>query len=305
MNPLVSIIIPAYNKADLTLRTVDSVLRQTYHPLEVLVVDDGSRDDTRHRLQGCHGIRYFYKENGGACSARNYGIRQSRGEFLGFLDCDDLYHEDKVAESVAFLLANPDTGFVHTAASFIDREDHVVGGYSHPQSRKGGDVTQRLILGNFICNSTVIVRRNILDTAGPFDESIFMPADWDLWLRLSEKAPVGYLDIPLSQYRVTDNYIFNRLDKSLEEELIVLEKFCVRHPRLNPFFKRRIFSSLYLRHAQAYLLRDNIQKFYRAWRQAIRHSPLNAKAFVLYGCYLIAENKLKSLLRKKILRYGE
>jgi glycosyltransferase involved in cell wall biosynthesis len=305
MNPLVSIIIPAYNKADLTLRTVDSVLRQTYQPLEILVVDDGSQDNTRQKLERYPGIRYFYKENGGACSARNFGIKQSRGEFLGFLDCDDLYYEEKVAKSVAFLQANPDVGFVHTAASFIDRADHVVDEYSHPQSKKGGHITSRLILGNFICNSTAIIRRDILNEAGFFDESIFMPADWDLWLRLSEKARVGYLDTPLSKYRVTDNYIFKRLDKNLEEELVVLEKFCLRHAHINLFFKRCIYSNLYLRHAQAYLLQDDIRKFDHAWRTAIRYNPINVKAMALYGYYLVAKNNLKALLRKKILRYGE
>lgn len=88
----VSVIIPAYNKADLTVKTVQSVLSQTYVNIEIIVVDDGSTDNTREKLSVyATKIKYFYKNNGGACSARNAGIRLANGRYIAFIDCDDLY----------------------------------------------------------------------------------------------------------------------------------------------------------------------------------------------------------------------
>src|SRR3989338_243061 len=133
---LVSIIIAAYNKAEFTCRAIDSVLNQTYPHIEIIVVDDGSTDDTRQRVSAYGDkVRYFYKENGGACSARNYGIRLAQGEYIALMDCDDMYEASKIELSVDYLRTHPEVGFVHTAAYFVDEEGWVVGKYSHRKSR--------------------------------------------------------------------------------------------------------------------------------------------------------------------------
>ena len=105
----VSVIIPAYNKADLTVKTVQSVLSQTYVNIEIIVVDDGSTDDTKEKLLVFGDkINYIYKQNGGACSARNVGINCATGEYLALIDCDDIFYPDKISKSVECLEEKPD-----------------------------------------------------------------------------------------------------------------------------------------------------------------------------------------------------
>ncbi len=301
----VSIIIPAYNKAELTVKTVKSVLNQTYPHTEIIVVDDGSVDQTQKYLSEFKNrIQYVYKTNGGACSARNLGIRLAQGEFIGFLDCDDLYLENKVELCVDFLKRNPDYGFVHTAAFFIDREEKIVGFYFHPKSQKQGWIADRLILGNYICNSTVIVRKSCLQEVGFLDESIFMPADWDLWLRLAEKFKVGYINKPLTKYRITDNYTFKRIEECQEEEKIVLNKFFFRNQNSSSLYKNRVFSYFHLRYAQCYFIQDKHQRFKEEFWQTLKMYPLNVKALAHLLYYCLAKENLKSNLRKRILRYS-
>jgi len=303
--PEVSVIIPAYNKADLTVKTVQSVLVQTYKDLEILVVDDGSTDQTKERMLAFGDkIQYIHKPNGGACSARNLGIRRSRGTFIAFLDCDDLYDEKKIELSVGYLKKNPKFGYVHTDAYFIDQDGGIIRKYSHPRARKEGWVARKLVLGNFICNSTVVVRREILEKAGLFDESIFTPADWDLWIRLAEVAPVGYLNMPLTGYRVTDNYIFRRIELAQKEEGAVIENFFKRNPRWN-HLRSGVLSNYHLRYAECYFLKDNENRLREEFFSSLKFNPLNFKAIVLFFYYLLAQRHLRRNLHQRILRTNE
>ncbi len=302
----VSVIIPAYNKAELTAQTVESVLSQTYPNIEIIVVDDGSADSTRQRL-ACFTdrIQYIYKENGGACSARNRGLQSAQGEFIAFLDCDDLYMENKIALCADFLRKNKDVGFVHTAAYFIDDKGEVVGKYSHPQSRHQGWIVKRLLQGNYICNSTPVLRRSCLDEVGPFDESVFAPADWDLWLRLASRAKAGYLDQPLTKYRVTGNHTFSYLDQSYEDEVHVLEKFFNTHALYGRLLKKQSLASCYLRYAQAYLLKGDLAKVRVNFQQAWRNDPWNPKIILFFLYYFFARQDLVRQLKKRIIRLAQ
>ena len=299
---LVSVIIPAYNRSHLTVRTVESVLRQTYGHVEIIVVDDGSTDNTPQAMKPYESrVRYIRKPNGGASSARNAGIREARGEYIAFLDCDDLYLPEKIALCMQYLQNDPRHGFVHTAAYFVDDEDKVVGRYSHPRSLRAA-TPGRLITGNFICNSTVVARRDVLERAGFFDESMFIPADWDMWLKLSEIVPGGHLDIFLTMYRITVNYTFNRLDQARREEEIVVRNFFARNPKALPWSKAAAFSNLHLRFAQAYFLKGEGGKVRHEWVSALARNAFNLKAWVFLALSVCAPVFLRGFLSKKILR---
>ena len=303
MEPLVSVIIPAYNKSQLTVKTVDSVLAQTYRNIEIIVVDDGSTDDTGLLLGAfTDKIKYVYKKNGGACSARNLGLRQAGGAYISFLDCDDLYEPQKIQRCVEYLEKNGRFGFVHTAAYFIDEKDQVIGTYDHPKSQRTGLVASELIMGNFICNSTAVIRKRCLDKVGGFDETIFPPADWDLWLRLSERFEVGYLDQPLTKYRVTDNYTFRYLERSKADEQKVVEKFFARNRQWTDL-AGKAWSRFHFRYAQCYLLKDDSKHFQQEFLLAFKRNPLNGKAWLMLAYFFIAKENLKAQLRNKILRY--
>ncbi len=299
----VSVIIPAYNKAEYTRRTVDSVLAQTYPNIEIIVVDDGSKDRTAGVMAEYGSrINYFFKANGGACSARNEGILRAKGEYVTFLDCDDLYCPQKVARCVDYLEKNLRFGFVYSAVYFIDEKDSIVGLYDHPRSREGL-IASRLILGNFICNSTVVVKKDILHRAGFFDETIFTPADWDMWLRLSRIAEAGYIRDPLIKYRVTDNYTFNRLEQARREEIVVLEKFFKTSPQ-DILLKNKAFSNFYMRFAQCAFIKDEMSGFWADGKASLKSCPWNARTYLMMMAALAAPGWLKKELEKKILRQG-
>lgn len=297
----VSVIIPAYNKAALTVKTIESVLQQTYKNVEIIVVDDGSTDDTRERLAPyCDRIQYVRKENGGACSARNMGIRLATGEYIGLLDCDDIYLPQKLELSVNYLEKNPDIGFVHTAAYLIDENGRTISVHDHPQSRHIGWVSKKLLLFNFICNSTVVVRKACFDRVGLFDESVFSPADFDMWVRLAEKYKAGYINTPLTKYLVSNSYILNNLEKVEKEDRIIFGKALQRNSDLGTYVKNKVLSNLDLRFATAYLRCDNDNKAKALFCSSLRRNPFHIKAAVYFACFLLARENFRSRLRQRI-----
>lgn len=297
----ISVIIPAYNMAELTVKAVESVLNQTYENIEIIVVDDGSTDNTRQRLISyAKDIKYVYKKNGGACSARNLGISLSTGEYIGFLDCDDTYLPKKVELCVDYLEKHPDFGFVHTAAYYVDRNDTILRTFSHRRSRRIGWIAKKLLPRNYICNSTPLVRRVCFEKTGLFDETIFIPADWDMWLRLAEKYQVGYMNTPLTLYRMSGSYILNNVEKSKQEEKLMLEKAFLRNPQIRSGFKKRLISDVYLRCAIYYLLIGRFQKAKQELGQAIAKSKTNFKAILLLGYFFISRKSLQFLIKKKV-----
>ena len=250
--PRVSVIVPAYNSAEYTLETVDSILAQTYTDYELLVVDDGSTDHTSTALQ-VYGnrIQYLYKDNGGACSARNLGIRLSKGEFVACLDCDDLWLPEKLTQSVAKLEENPSAAFVYTGCYLIDSGGEVTGWV-----RNLCDPTETpylSMLGNgAIPAPTVLIRRDCLEDVGLFDESIFIPADKDLWLRLARKYPICRVDQILSKYRLASNFTLKNIALSLDEYLYVLEKQFDDNPELSDRSKDHYRQQTLYVHAMMY-----------------------------------------------------
>ena len=292
--PVVSIIIPAYNMADLTAQTVESILAQTYKNIEIIVVDDGSKDKTRERMLSFDDkIKYVYKENGGACSARNVGIRMAQGEYIGLIDCDDLYLPNKVELCVNFLEKNPGCGFVYTDAYYIDINNQMIRRHSYARSKISGWIKEKLIISNVICNSTVILRKDCLEKTGLFDETIFPPADWDMWLKLSEHFKAGYIDQPLTKYRVTSSGCFNNMETTRRESLIVLDNFFRRNPDVSQRIKSKAYSRFHLSMVFYYIVVGDTKRLKEEYRQSISQNPFNLKAILLYFYYLLARENLK------------
>ena len=301
--PLVSIIIPSYNMALLAVRAVESVLNQTYQNIEIIVVDDGSADDTRQRLEPFKDkIRYFYKTNGGVCSARNVGLREAKGEYIGLLDSDDTYMPEKVERCLDFLQKNPDYGFVHTDTYLVDSQGEIIERYDHPKGRYDGWITRRLLMGNFIANPTNFFRRECYDRCGGYEESLFPPGDWDLWLRISRHYKIGYIDAPLSRYSVLSNSCFNDLERTRREEQWVLDRFFQDERRWDGSIKNKAYSEFHLRNAQCYFVKRQEDSCRREFWDALRRYPLNIKWWGLLAYWTVAKEPLRLRLRKSILR---
>jgi len=299
----VSVIIPAYNQAILTGKTIESVLSQTYKNIEIIVVDDGSTDNTAEFLEAYTGrIKYLYKKNGGACSARNAGIKLATGEYIGLLDCDDLYLPEKIELSVKFLESHSDCGFVHSAAYFVDGNGNILRKFSHCLSCRTGPIVKDLLFRDFICNSTVVVRKSCFNKAGLFDESIFTPGDWDMWLRLAENYKAGYIDKPLVSYRVSSSYNLSHIEQMKKEEFRVLNKAFIRNLNLGLYDKNKAISNIYYRCFISYLLTGNFPKAKSELISSIRKNKINLISNLLFLFLMIMPKGLQFLVRKKMFR---
>jgi glycosyltransferase involved in cell wall biosynthesis len=203
VNPLVSVIIPTYNYGRFVAEAVESALAQTYRTIEVIVVDDGSTDGTQAVLSRFAGrIRYLFQENRGLSAARNRGIGAARGEFLGFLDADDLWDPTKIAKQVTLIERSPQVGAVYCEHIQL----HVPSGETKlrrclPELR--GDIHRALLeLKGIGTPSCVLIRRACFDKVGLFDEELRSVEDWEMWVRVSRHFEFDYVPEPLVTYRV-------------------------------------------------------------------------------------------------------
>jgi glycosyltransferase involved in cell wall biosynthesis len=194
--PLVSVVVPTYNRAGIVGQAIDSVLAQTYPRLELIVVDDGSRDDTP-RLLATYGqrIRQLRQENRGVSAARNLGIQASAGELIALLDSDDYWLPGKLSAQVAFFEQHPESMLCQTEESWIRNGRRV-----NPKERHrkyGGMIFEKTLPLCLVSPSAVMLRRTLLDEVGLFDETLPACEDYDLWLRITWKYTVGLIETPL------------------------------------------------------------------------------------------------------------
>jgi hypothetical protein len=205
--PLVSVIIPTFNRADLLPETLRSVLGQTVQALEVIVVDDGSTDDTVGVVEAMGDPRLRLIRNtwsGRPAVGRNIGIRAARAELIAFVDSDDLWLPEKLAVQLAYMEANPQSLWCFTHFDDLDSSTGIISQRMIPQALSSGTYSPKdLLCGNFIGSLTPLIQRGLLNLTGPLDESweIRFAEDWDIWLRLSAIMPAGFIPQPLALYR--------------------------------------------------------------------------------------------------------
>jgi glycosyltransferase involved in cell wall biosynthesis len=198
--PKVSVIIPTYNREKLIGRAIESVLAQTYTDFEIIVVDDGSKDNTKVVVQQYKGnIKYVYQPNGGSSSARNRGIKESTGEYIAFLDSDDIWIQEKLAIQVDILDRNKNIGIVCSRMPIFDKEGRQIG--FKPQEHIGKDFNELIAQWGDLPTSTVMTRRECFDKAGLFDTSLKTVQDFDMWLRIARQYDIyEYKDQCLARY---------------------------------------------------------------------------------------------------------
>jgi glycosyltransferase involved in cell wall biosynthesis len=223
--PRVSVIVPTFNRAHLVCQAIDSVLAQTYREFEIVVVDDGSTDNTREvvsRYGEC--IRYIFQQNAGLSAARNTGIRASTGELLAFLDDDDTMSPTKLALQVAYLDERPDVGAVYCGWQVVSADGTTVLGEVRP-TRKGEILKDLLLEAYLFPPVAIMIRRECIDRVGLFDETLPTCEDDDLWYRIAKAGyRFGCIEQPLCQYRTTPGSLgkdFGKLDRTMP---IILQK---------------------------------------------------------------------------------
>ena len=192
----VSVIIPTYNRKHTLKRAIQSVYIQSLLPFEIIVVDDGSNDGTKEWVrQKYPNVKYIYQENSGVSSARNKGIKIARGDWIALLDSDDEWLPNKLSEQINKIKSNLDVKILHSNEIWIRNGVRVNQMKKH--KKFGGYIFEKCLDMCRISPSSVMLKKAIFNDIGIFDESLKVCEDYDLWLRITSKYPVYFLDIPL------------------------------------------------------------------------------------------------------------
>jgi glycosyltransferase involved in cell wall biosynthesis len=220
--PLVSVIIPTYNRSALLKETVDSVLAQTYPAIECVVVDDGSTDDTPQVLaQYGNRIINVRTANQGGTKARNVGIAAAHGEFLNFLDHDDLMLPTKIERQMEVLRARSKIGLVHCGYYRMDKDGHYLDVVNFLPE---GDVRAVIVQGCFMWSGAPLIRRQVIDKVGVFDPEVYS-SDQDLWLRIAlADYRFGCVQEPLGAYRILPNSSMNDVEATERLDMPILKR---------------------------------------------------------------------------------
>lgn len=224
---LISIVMPAYNASLYIEETIQSVLSQTYTCWELLIVNDGSTDDTKDKILNYLSdarIKLINQENQGVAIARNNALAKAKGEYIAFLDADDLWHQTKLEKQVHYLHLFPNLGLVFTDYTCFNKKisNHCL--CSDLLIYDKDELPKSLLVKDFIGILTVMIRADVIGKIGVFNPVFFGTEDWDYWIRISHKFHIGFLSEPLAYYRVHALGISKNREKHLIEEFKVIEK---------------------------------------------------------------------------------
>jgi GT2 family glycosyltransferase len=226
--PLVSVVIPTYNQADFLVEAITSAQNQTYPNIEIVVVNDGSTDNTTEILKKLseqdQRIRCFSQENQGLASAFNKAVQESKGEYIVHLDSDDIYETEKIQKQLEILQQDKSIDLVYTAIQVIDKEGKPL------MQMRGSDVDPdtfraQMFFRNIIPNPTTLMGKRACFIDIPYREKYKRSMDYDFELRLAEKYRFKYLDLPLTRWRRYDRNMSNELAKCKEEQLEILKNY--------------------------------------------------------------------------------
>lgn len=240
-NPLVSVIIPTFNREVYLLKAIESVVNQSYKNIETLVVDDGSEfnyaESICSQYENC---TYFYKKNGGLSSARNFGISQAKGEFIAFLDDDDFWDPHKIAKQIETFDSNPNVDMIHSKVAIVDEYGNLTGefgGASANKLHKRSGYVFWNALGVWVVRSpTPLIRKKVFQSDLLFDEDIKVGEDIDFYQRMFYRHRVCYIDEPLAFYREYNDE--NRLSLQQEKYIGIEKKMYLNFKKMgirNPF----------------------------------------------------------------------
>ena len=213
---LVSVIIPTYNRSNYLIQSLESVLAQTYRNLEVIVVNDGSTDETKTKLEPfLHRISYFEKSNGGKSSALNLGLKHISGNYVWVFDDDDVALPELVELHISVFESQPEVDFVYSGFAYFEGKNadnviETVEATAHPEA----EMLSQLLSGNFISGVSVVVRKRCYDRVGIYDERLIRAQDYDMWIRLARAGyKAGVIREPLARVRKHDGLRGSEADR--------------------------------------------------------------------------------------------
>jgi glycosyltransferase involved in cell wall biosynthesis len=272
--PLISVIVPTFNRLALLKETVESVRRQTFRDFELIVVNDGSSDGTKEWLDGCGDIRAIHRANGGIASARNAGAAAARGEWFAFLDHDDLWGPRKLETQALYVTRNPEVGLAAVK--------HVKFGALKEERRPGrwvkGDLFREVFSKSVIHTSTVMIRRDVFFSVGGFPVHYRFADEFDVWLKIARDHPIALYDGPLVQIRLYEaNTSHNRIGVRTDTRRILLSNYDpLRIPR-KMFLKTMADHDISF--GRAYMRLGRLPEALSWFRASIRRAPWRLRGY--------------------------
>lgn len=273
-NVKVSVIIPAYNALRFLPQTVESALAQTWRDFELLVVDDGSTDQTgawaaQHPDAR---VRLIQQVNAGAAAARNTGIAEAKGKYIAFLDADDLWEPTKLERQVACLSARAKVGLVHTAIRYIDESGREINRVLRTQGE--GDVWREVVVHNPVrCGSTPLIRRACFEKVGIFDPGLSFAEDWDMWIRIAAHYQFAVLNEPLVSYRQHSANMTKGYQAIMPNFTKIIERAFQNTAAEHNLLKREAYGHAYLFAAGRAFSANDTGEAKVLLRQAFEHYP--------------------------------
>ena len=282
--PIVSIVIPTFNRSRYLRKAIESVLAQTFQDFEIIVMDDGSTDDTR-KIASSFGskVSYFYQTNQGSPEARNAGLRLAKGKYLGLLDCDDLFLPDWLERGMEILNRMPQVALVHGETEVIDSEGKLIPEETayirkfYEKERKEGSGYLRILKGNAMFPSAILFRRECLERVGFFNPAFAPREDYDWYLRLALQNQVYLLERPAvvlyRRHKVNQSGQYDSKATAqvyvaiLEQQLSLISKYMIGSQY------RRVRGSILAKMAEYHWTRGSKKEVKASLLEAIRLDP--------------------------------
>jgi len=302
MPPKVSVNICCYNSEKFIKETIQSVLDQTFRDLELIIIDDGSKDSTSKIVRSFSDprIKYYYQENRGLSASRNRAIELSQGEYIALLDHDDLWEEKKLEKQIALLDSRKNLGLVYSDSYFIDENGRITGSFFKLNKPAKGCVIKELIEGDFIPCLTAVMRRSYMQRVGNFRDNLKIAEEYDYFIRLSLISEFDYIDEPLSRYRIHSNNTSKDLIGMYNEEIWCISRISklIKKPGINPLIIKRI-QRIYFMIGMS----NACKPYYKKWKTTteLMNMLSNIKSPFM-KIILIFLNLLPSFINKIILR---
>ena len=277
--PKVSVIIPTYNREDYISETIQSVLEQTYKDFEIIVVDDGSSDNTKKNLEKFEKrIKLIIQTNSERAIARNNGVKNSSGEYLAFVDSDDIWIKDKLEKQVKILDNDKKTILVYGQSQRIDKSSNQIKTAKRQKEGYSGNIFEKLLYRNFIVSATPVIRRGTFEKTQGFETRYVPYEDWEFWLRLSLLGKFYFINKPLAFYRIhPEQSVKSAKAEKIEEVTTLLLEDSFKLTEIPEQIKMKSMGLANLRFCYWYLLANDIEKA----KDKIK------KAFELYPPFLI------------------
>jgi len=256
-NPKVSVIMNCYNSSTYLREAIESVYAQTYRDWEIIFWDNASTDNSAVIAKSFdEKLRYFHAEKTVPLGhARNLAIEKVRGEYIAFLDCDDLWLPEKLEKQIGFLESHIDVMMVYSDILSIDGNGKLIENYLEDKEFYRGYIFEELFLYNFICLVTVVLRKDILNKVGLFNTNYIIVEDYDLFLKIAESHKIDYLDESLAKYRIHGTNLCKNTGLFVKEYLDMIN-FWMNKRDFNLVYKFKIYKvklMLYLRLIHFYL----------------------------------------------------